>query len=108
MVQTEVNGLIAESEYFLCTTQEQGAAEPNCDGGVNVLTEPCTVVGPSATPGSSLLRCQASLADGAHDLTFIGVYGARAVSQTVSINSDCSPPQITDVQIPEDVMAIIA
>ena len=49
-----------------------------------------------------MLRCQASLADGAHDLTFIGVYGARAVSQTVSINSDCSPPQITDIQIPED------
>ena len=53
--------------------------------------------------GSTLMECPVSLPDATHELSFVAVEGQRVQSAVVSIISDCSPPEVVSVTVPEDV-----
>ncbi len=93
-------GLGEGATFQICTDVAQGALNDACQGRSSALSGDCRIVG--ATPNGSLIACPVSLQNGAHELSFVGLFGDRVESAIVNLNVDCQSPTVDAISFLED------
>ena len=93
-------GLAEGAEFFVCTDVAQTAPIAQCNGRSSALAGACSVVG--STANGARISCPVSLQDGAHNVTFVGVFGDSVESAPVSFTVDCAAPSVSAITILQD------
>jgi hypothetical protein len=93
-------GLAEGAEFFVCTDVAQTAPIGQCNGRSSALSGACEVVG--STANGARIRCPVSLQDGAHNVTFVGIFGDSIESAPVSFTVDCSAPSVATMVVVQD------
>ncbi|MBV70089.1 MAG: hypothetical protein CMH52_01980 [Myxococcales bacterium] len=93
-------GMAEGAEFFVCTNVQQTAPIAQCNGASSALAGACRITGSS--DNGAQVACPLTLADGQHDITFVGVFGDRVESAPVALNIDCQAPRVTQLTAVDD------
>jgi len=93
-------GLAEGAEFHVCTDVNQAAPSEACNGRASALAGVCRIVG--STANGTRVICPVSLQDGAHQVSFVGIFGERIESAPIALNVDCQAPTVQALTIVED------
>ena len=90
---------IENVEFALCASNQAGALSPLCGNQSDASQGQC-----STSAQGNNIRCPITLSDGQHDISLVArENGVDLRSNTISILSDCTAPNVVEISIAEDL-----
>jgi hypothetical protein len=84
----------------VCATNEIGALDPICGGGVDISRGSCQFRDSEARA----IVCSVNLTDGVHEITVASTQNNNQIySETISLNVDCTAPVVQTISVVEDL-----
>ena len=90
---------IENVEFAICATNQAGALSPLCGNQSDASQGQC-----STSAQGNNIRCPITLSDGEHEISLVArENGVDLRSNTISVLSDCTAPNVVEITIAEDL-----